>query len=263
MVNYKEVFMQEFKQLASKLADEAGKIIRKYYRTPFNIDQKGDNSPVTIADRSVEARIREILEIQRPDDGIFGEEFGIKESKNGLTWVIDPIDGTKSFMMGRPTFGTLIALCEGDIPKLGVIDQAITNERWVGISGEHTALNGKPVTTRPCTHLDMAIICSTTPSMFDGMPPYYERFYNGKMAHGLVWGGDCYMYGLLASGHLDMTIEANLSPYDFAALIPIIEGAGGVICDYQGKPLTLKSDGRVIALGDPSLKEDVLKILGL
>lgn len=253
--------MQEFKQLASQLAEEAGKIIRKYYRTPFDIDQKGDSSPVTIADRSVEARLREILEDLRPDDGILGEEFGTKVSKNGLTWVIDPIDGTKSFMMGRPTFGTLIALCEDERPRLGVIDQAITNERWIGVSNEKTTLNSSPVKTRPCADLEQAIICSTTPSMFDGMPPYYERFYKGKMAHGLIWGGDCYMYGLLASGHLDMTIEASLSPYDFAALIPIIEGAGGFISDYDGNPLTLKSEGKVIALGDKSLLPSVLERL--
>lgn len=253
--------MQEFAQLASQLADAAGEIIKKYYRQPFDIEQKGDDSPVTIADREVELRIRDIIEEARPDDGIYGEEFGIKDSKNGLSWVIDPIDGTKSFMIGRPTFGTLIALCENDVPKVGVIDQAISGERWIGISGEATTLNGTPVTSRPCKTLEEAIICSTSPSMFNGMPAYYEYFHTGKMKHGMVWGGDCYMYGLLASGHLDMTIEADLSPYDFAALVPVVEGAGGLICDYNGQPLTLKSDGRVFALGDPSLKDAVLNKL--
>lgn len=253
--------MQEFIKLANTLADEAREIVKKYYRTPFDIEQKGDSSPVTIADRAVEKRIREILDEQRPDDGIFGEEFGIKDSKNGLMWVLDPIDGTKSFMMGRPTFGTLIALCENDIPKLGVIDQAISNERWVGISGQQTTFNGAPVKTRPCPALKDAIICSTTPSMFDNMPQYYERFYEGKMTHGLIWGGDCYMYGALASGYLDMTIEASLSPYDFAALVPVVEGAGGIICDYEGNSLTLKSDGKVIALSDKSLLPQVLEKL--
>ena len=249
--------MQEFKELASRLADEAGKIIKQYYRQPFEIETKGDDSPVTIADRSVEKHIREILEDERPQDGIYGEEYGIKDSKNGLMWVIDPIDGTKSFMIGRPTFGTLIALCEDDVPKLGVIDQAITGERWIGISGDKTILNGNACKTRPCKNLDSATICSTTPSMFEDIGPIYERFHAGKMAHGLIWGGDCYMYGLLAAGHLDMTIEANLSPYDFAALVPVVEGAGGMICDYEGQPITLKSVGNVIALGDRSLWPDV------
>ncbi|MFP4313439.1 MAG: inositol monophosphatase family protein [Alphaproteobacteria bacterium] len=277
--------MQEFIELANTLADAAGEIIKKYYRTPFNIEQKGDMSPVTVADRAVEKRLREILEDRRPQDGILGEEFGRKESQSGLTWVIDPIDGTKSFMIGRPTFGTLIALCEDDVPKLGVIDQAISAERWVGVRGEETIfysdLNARPpapselsppaggrikvgveiAKTRPCSSLNDAIICSTTPSMFDGMPPYFERFHQGKMAHGLIWGGDCYMYGLLASGHLDMTIEAALSPYDFAALVPVVEGAGGIICDYAGNPLTLQSSGQVIALGDSSLLPEVLKKL--
>lgn len=250
--------MQEFFELANTLADEAGKIVKKYYRTPFDIEQKGDDSPVTIADRNVEQRLREIIEKQRPQDGILGEEFGTKKSENGLTWVIDPIDGTKSFMMGRPTFGTLIALSENDVPKLGIIDQAISEERWVGVSGEQTTLNGKICKTRPCSSLQQAIISSTTPSMFDGMPAYYERFHEGKMAHGMIWGGDCYMYGLLASGHLDITIEANLSPYDFAALVPVVEGAGGLICDYEGKALTLKSNGQVIALGDKRLLDSVI-----
>lgn len=248
--------MQEFTQLASQLADAAGEIIKKYYRQPFDIEQKGDNSPVTIADRGVEAKLREILEAERPDDGIYGEEFGIKESKNGLSWVIDPIDGTKSFMIGRPTFGTLIALCEDDVPKLGVIDQAISGERWIGVSGQTTTLNGKAVKTRPCQDLGTASICSTTPAMFNDAP-VYKHFDEGKFA----WGGDCYMYGLLASGFLDMTLEASLKPYDFAALVPVVEGAGGLICDYDGQPLTLKSDGRVFALGDPSLKEAVLRKL--
>ena len=253
--------MQEFTQLANTLADRAGEIVKKYYRTPFDTEQKGDDSPVTIADRAVEKEIREILEDKRPQDGIFGEEFGVKKSESGLMWVIDPIDGTKSFMMGRPTFGTLIALCEGDNPKLGVIDQAITDERWIGIKGAQTTLNGKSVKTRPCSNLDDAIICSTTPSMFDDTGPVYEKFYKGKMAHGLIWGGDCYMYGTLASGYLDMTIEAALSPYDFAALVPVVEGAGGLICDYEGHDISLKSDGRVIALGDKSLWPQVEKRL--
>lgn len=254
--------MQEFLQLATELADASGEIIKKYFRTPFDIEQKGDSSPVTIADRSVEQRLREILEERRPQDGIIGEEFGIKQSQSGLSWVLDPIDGTKSFMIGRPTFGTLIGLWEGeDKPILGVIDQAISAERWIGLSGEQTTFNGKAVHTRPCAGLKDAIISSTTPSMFDASGHVYERFYEGKMAHGLIWGGDCYMYGLLSSGYLDMTIEASLSTYDYAALVPVVLGAGGYIGDFQGEPLTLSSKGEVIALGDQKLIGDVLKKL--
>ena len=124
--------MQEFVTLANRLADEAGKIVKDYFRTPFEVEIKGDESPVTVADRAVEKRMRDILEKQRPDDGIYGEEYGIKDSKSGYTWVLDPIDGTKSFVIGRPTFGTLIALCQDGVPILGVIDQPILGERWVG-----------------------------------------------------------------------------------------------------------------------------------
>ena len=260
--------MQEFTALANYLADEAGKIIRQYFRQPFEVISKADESPVTIADRAVEKRMREIIEEKRPIDGIYGEEFGIKESKNGLTWVLDPIDGTKSFVIGRPTFGTLIALCENDVPRLGVIDQAISQERWVGVSGQQTLFNGKPVKTRPCKNLEDACAGSTTPAMFSKTGRIYERFDKacnskewGGAAKMLAWGGDCYMYGLLASGFMDVCFEASLSPYDLCALVPVVEGAGGFMSDWDGKPLTIKSDGKVIAVGNAALKDQVLKIL--
>ncbi len=250
--------MQEFEALANRLANEAGKIARAHFRQPFEVISKADASPVTVADRAIEQRLREIIEKERPDDGIFGEEFGIKDSKNGLTWVLDPIDGTKSFVIGRPTFGTLIALCENDIPKLGVIDQPISNERWVGADSK-TTFNGKPVKTRACPVLKDACVASTTPAMFSKTGPVYEKIEPAvKM---LAWGGDCYMYGLLASGFMDLCIEASLSPYDFAALVPVVEGAGGMMCDWSGKALTLKSDGKVIAVGDKTLKEEILALL--
>ncbi|MCD8562955.1 MAG: histidinol phosphate phosphatase [Alphaproteobacteria bacterium] len=250
--------MQEFLGLASRLADEAGEIVRAHFRKPFDIISKDDASPVTIADRGVEQRLREILEQTRPEDGIFGEEFGIKESKNGLSWVIDPIDGTKSFIIGRPTFGTLIALCRDDVPVLGVIDQPIANERWVG-AYDLTTLNGEPVRTRPCAEISQAVTGSTTPAMFSDTGPVYEAF--EKQGKAMIWGGDCYMYGLLACGWMDIAIEANLKPYDFAALVPIVQGAGGIMTDWQGKPLTLHSSGEVLACGDKNLHMKALKLI--
>ncbi len=246
--------MQELLSFANNLADEAGKIVQQYFRSKFEVIKKDDDSPVTIADRSIEKRLREIIEEQRPDDGILGEEFGVKDSKSGLIWVIDPIDGTKSFVIGRPTFGTLIALCENDEPVLGIIDQAILNERWVGVKGQKTTFNGQPIKTRPCQTLDEARICSTTPAMFNKTGPAYEALGKGNE---IAWGGDCYMYGLIASGFMDIAIEADLSPYDFAALVPVIEGAGGHISDWEGNSITLKSDGRIIALGDPAMWDEV------
>ncbi|MFN3699895.1 MAG: inositol monophosphatase family protein [Alphaproteobacteria bacterium] len=252
--------MQEFLELATELAEEAGKIARNYYRQPFEVISKGDESPVTIADRTIEQRLREILEHKRPQDGIIGEEYGTKPSQSGLNWVIDPIDGTKSFVIGRPTFGTLIALWEGeDAALLGLIDQPISQERWIGAKNFQTQYNGQPCKTRPCKELALACCASTTPAMFEAVKPVYWDI--EKQTKMMAWGGDCYMYGLIASGHMDLAVEAALSPYDFAALVPVIESAGGFICDWQGAPLTLTSNGCVIAGGDPAIKETVLEII--
>ncbi len=248
--------MQEFIQLTEYMADEAGTIIRHYFRQSFEIDTKEDETPVTAADRAVEKRLREIIEMHRPQDGILGEEFGPKESQNGFTWVIDPIDGTKSFMIGRPTFGTLIALAENGAPVLGTIDQPISQERWIGAKGEPTLFNGKTVKTRSCTSLKDAIVGSTSPSqMPETWPKMYDQFKS------VIWGGDCYSYGLIANGWLDCVIESGLATYDYMALPPIIEGAGGLICDWDGNPLTMASEGQILALGDASLKEQALTFL--
>ena len=247
--------MQEFIDLANRMADASGEIIRKYFRTSLDVERKDDDSPVTQADREVEEMLRDMLAKERPNDGILGEEFGAQDSQSGLVWVLDPIDGTRSFMIGRPTFGTLIGLWEGDeSPKLGVIDQPILQERWVGVHGEQTTFNGKPVKTKSCDTLNNATIGSTTPSMFDKLTDFgraYEIFeYKGNP---ITWGGDCYMYGLIASGYMDIAFEQNLKAHDFAALVPIIQSAGGHISDWRGDPLTLKSAGKVIAVGDPAL----------
>ena len=254
--------MQEFVALANRMADIAGEIVQKYYRQPFDVEKKEDESPVTIADREVEKALRDILEKTRPDDGVYGEEYGRQQSKSGLTWLIDPIDGTNSFMIGRPTFGTLIALCEGDIPKLGIIDQPILKERWVGVDGVQTQMNGKDVHTRKCTSIDDARIGSTTPMMFDVVTDYgraYHLFENGTSR--MAWGCDCYMYGLIASGYMDIAFEQNLSPYDFAALVPVVKGAGGHISDWRGDDLTLNSAGKVIAVGDRELWPEVERLI--
>lgn len=250
--------MQEFLTLANGLADLSGEIARKYFRQPFEVISKADESPVTIADRSIEEAIRATIEKARPEDGIYGEEFGIKPSKNGLTWVIDPIDGTKSFVIGRTTFGTLIALCKDDVPVLGIIDQPISKERWTGADGK-TTLNGKAVNVRPCPDLKCACVGSTTPAMFSKTGPVYEKI--EKAAKMLAWGGDCYMYGLLASGNMDVCVEASLSPYDFCALVPVVENAGGIITDWSGNKLTIKSDGKVLAAGDAKVHAEILKLL--
>ena len=249
--------------LAHRLADAAGEAIRPFFRARFETDYKSDSSPVTEADRAAETAIRSILEQERPDDGIIGEEYGAVRESAERQWVLDPIDGTKSFIAGRPIFGSLIALTQGGWPVLGVIDQPIARERWVGQIGEGTTFNGKPARAAPCKDLSDAVLGTTSPHQFSGDD--VDAFMGVAKAvaeRKIIYGGDCYNYGLVASGHVDVVIEAGLKLYDFAALVPVVEGAGGVMSDWQGNPLDAGSDGRVIALGDAARLDDVLEAMG-
>jgi histidinol phosphatase-like enzyme (inositol monophosphatase family) len=252
--------------LASRLADAAGDAIRPFYRASFAYEAKDDLSPVTEADRAAEAAIRAILDKERPDDAIIGEEYGTKPGTSGRTWVLDPIDGTISFMAGRPIFGSLIAMLEGDFPVLGVIDQCINKERWVGAVGHATTLNGAPVQVRRCRQLTDAVLATSSPHYFtEHDAEHYlalARAIVGDARQGqVVYGGDCYNYALLASGHLDLVVETGLKLHDFAALVPIVENAGGLVCDWNGDPLHAGSHGHVIALGDPARLDDVIEAL--
>lgn len=247
--------MQEFTQFANILADQAGEIARHYFRTGFDIETKSDETPVTIADREIERVMREAIEVQYPDHGILGEEFGEKSSKDGYQWILDPIDGTKSFIVGRPTFGTLIALWKNDKPILGIIDQPILKERWVGSKNE-TIFNGSVIQTRECSDIQDAILASTSPSM---MRDLWPKLYDASKT--MIWGGDCYSYGLLANGFLDCVIERQMNVYDYAALINVVEGAGGIVSDWKGNALKPDSDGSVLACGDARLHAQMLKLL--
>jgi len=247
--------------LAQRLADAAGEAIRPWFRQPFTIESKADASPVTQADRAAEAAMRAILEAERPRDGIIGEEYGRTREGAERLWVLDPIDGTRSFVAGRPIFGTLIALVEADKPVLGVIDQPIARERWLGAQGRPTTLNGAAVRARPCNALAAAHLATTGPGYFSA--DELARF--GALsaaARDTLWGGDCYNYALLAAGHLDLVVEAGLKLHDLAALVPVVEGAGGRMCGWRGEPLTAQSDGRVVAMGDAALADEVLALLG-
>ena len=238
--------------LAHRLADAAGDAIRPFFRARCGLERKDDASPVTEADRAAERAMRDILEEARPDDGIFGEEYGRTREGAERVWVLDPIDGTRSFVAGRAIFGTLIALVEAGIPVLGVIDQPIQGERWTGALGQPTLFNRDRIMTRACTGLGDAILATTGPSYFQ--PAEWEAYMRcSRAARDRIWGGDCYNYGLLALGHLDAVIEAGLKLYDFAALVPIVEGAGGRMRDWQGNRLHSGSGGHVIAVGDERL----------
>ena len=246
--------------LAERLADAAGAAIRPYFRQPLDIETKGDLSPVTAADRASEAAMRAILEAERPNDGIIGEEYGRVRDDARYVWVLDPIDGTRAFIAGRPLFGTLVALLDDGRPVLGVIDQPIIGDRWVGVEHRPTLLNGQPARTRACAELAAARLATTSPQAFaDDVFPMFERL--RTQCRDTLYGGDCHNYGLLASGHLDLVVEAGLQLYDFAALVPVIEGAGGRMADWNGRPLDRNSDGRVIAAGDPSLIDAALRLL--
>jgi inositol-phosphate phosphatase / L-galactose 1-phosphate phosphatase / histidinol-phosphatase len=246
--------------LAHRLADAAGAAIRPFFRGTFDLETKSDSSPVTQADRAAETVIRDILERERPSEGIIGEEFENVRAEAARQWVIDPIDGTTSFIAGRPIFGTLIALMQDGWPVLGIIDQPITRERWVGTIGQPTLFNGRTVHTRACRALSDALLATTSPQLFADHDAEHFMALAAKTAHRrLIWGGDCYNYGLLASGHVDLVVESGLKLHDFAALIPIVEGAGGRMCDWQGEPLSADSKGDVIAIGDAARLDDVLE----
>lgn len=246
--------------LANRLADIAGPIVARYFRSGIVIADKDDASPVTAADREAEAAIRAILEAECPDHGILGEEHGGQNLDAEYVWVLDPIDGTKAFVTGKPLFGTLIALCQNGSPVLGVIDQPILKERWVGAIGHKSTYNGETISTRTCDNIDDAWLYATSPDMFKGAD---EAAFN-RLAESVkfpLYGADCYAYGLLASGFTDIVCEASMQPYDYCALVPIVEGAGGKMSDWAGAPLTMSSDGRVLASGDPALLKTAIDLL--
>ncbi|TWB41754.1 histidinol-phosphatase [Nitrospirillum pindoramense] len=247
--------------LAHRMAESAGAVIRRYFRADVEIDAKSNLTPVTIADRQAEEALRAILAAERPDDGILGEELGTHGLDREYVWVLDPIDGTKSFMTGRPIFGTLIGLLRHGRPVLGVIDQPILGERWIGGVGHPTRFNGTPVRTRACPTLAEATVTTTSPDMFKGEEA--ERFARLKAASRyVVYGSDCYGYAQVANGWLDISVERDLAPWDWAALVPVVEGAGGRMTDWQGRDLVLGAVGEVVASGDVRAHAQALAIMG-
>jgi histidinol phosphatase-like enzyme (inositol monophosphatase family) len=246
--------------LAHRLADAAGAAILPHFRRLEAIDLKGDATPVTVADRGAEGAVRDLLAAERPADGILGEEFDDVAGTSGRLWVLDPIDGTKAFTAGKPTFATLIALFAAGQPILGVIDQPYNRERWVGHDGA-AWFNGRPLATRGGTPLPRAVLSSTAPELFESAADRaaFARL-EGEVGY-LSWGGDAYAYGLLALGCIDLIVEMQLKPFDLGPLAPIVEGAGGRITDWNGQPLGLDSDGRICAAGDAELHAATLACL--
>ncbi len=240
---------------AEAAVDVAGAAIRPFFRAGVAADQKSDRSPVTIADRTAELAMRAVLSQRFPEHGILGEEFGLDRPDARLRWVLDPVDGTRAFISGRPTFGTLIALFDGDLPIVGIIDQPVTGERWIGARGRNTVFRGPyggTVGCRPCPDLSLAELSCTSPEMLEGPDMARWERLRGSVRRN-YWGGDCYAYGLLALGQIDIVAERDMKVWDWGPLAPIIEGAGGSVTDWDGQPLRSDGDGRVLALGDPGL----------
>jgi inositol-phosphate phosphatase/L-galactose 1-phosphate phosphatase/histidinol-phosphatase len=255
----------ELIRFAERMADISGEAARRHFRNPaLTIEAKPDHSPVTEADRAIELALRKEVAAALPDHGFVGEEYPPEKPDAEFVWVIDPIDGTKAFLAGKPTFGTLIALLQRGRPLLGVIDHPALGERWIGAVGHPTTHNGRKVHARRCAEFGNAVLYASSPEMFKGDDR--SRFETLRSQVGVNgWGGDCYSYGLLASGFIDLVVEAGLGPYDFLALIPVIEGAGGRVTDWEGHPLALAggAKGRVLAAGDPRLHSQAMQRLAL
>lgn len=252
--------------LAEDLADAAGAIARRYFRTRVAIDDKADQSPVTIADREAESAMRAMIEKRFPEHGIIGEEHGVRNAGASHVWVLDPIDGTRSFVTGRPMFGALVALCRDGRPIVGVVDCPAMDERWVGAQGMPTRHRSRfapesTVRVRDCPNLAKAAVYCTSPQMFDA--DGFQRFERVRKATRLIlYGGDCYAYGLMTSGFADLVIEADLSGYDWAAIEPVIAGAGGSLTGWDGKPLDVMAPkSRVLAVGDSRLLPQTIALL--
>jgi myo-inositol-1(or 4)-monophosphatase len=247
---------------AEAAADAAGAVVRPFFRAGVAADLKTDRSPVTIADRTAEQVMRAVLRERCPDHGLLGEEFGEEQPETKLRWVLDPIDGTRAFITGRPTFGMLVALFDGDRPVLGVIDQPVTGERWIGATGRPTMFRGPlggRAGCRACPSLAAAELSCTSPEMLGADMARWQRLAAAVRRN--YWGGDCYAHGLLALGQIDIVAEADMKVWDWAPLVPVIEGAGGRVTDWQGRPLRPGGDGRVLSVGDPALLPQAVALL--
>ncbi|HEV2228259.1 MAG TPA: histidinol-phosphatase [Steroidobacteraceae bacterium] len=246
--------------LAEQLADVARRIAVRHFRTPLAVTRKSDGSPVTVADKEIESEMRRMIRAAFPRHAIRGEEFAA-EGSGEFTWVLDPIDGTKSFITGFPLFGSLIALLQGERPVLGVVEAPALAERWVGCEGRPTLFNGREARTSARRALGDAVVYTTTAETFDSEErPRFEAL--GARAALRRYGGDCYLYGMLASGSCELVIEVQLKPHDFMAVVPVVEGAGGRISDWRGAPLTTASNGRVVAAANETLWREAVAELG-
>lgn len=268
MPEHDGVDIRALSDIAMRLADAAAGVTLRHFRgAGLSVANKHSSGfdPVTVADRGAEDAMRAVLAEVCPDDGVFGEEAGQTASRSGLTWVLDPIDGTRAFISGLPVWGTLIALDDGVRGRIGLIDQPFTGERYFGVlDGAHTRaeLHHRggiaPIATRTCADLAAATLFTTDPYLFTGDEDaaFAELRARTRLTR---YGTDCYAYALLASGHVDLVVESGLQAYDIAAHIPLIRAAGGIVTDWQGGDC--RWGGRVLAAGDASVHAVALEIL--
>jgi histidinol phosphatase-like enzyme (inositol monophosphatase family) len=251
----------QFVDHANRLADISRNIIREEIYRPREVTVKSDATPVTPIDQKVERALRAAITEMFPEHGIVGEEYDNLDSDSDYVWVLDPIDGTMAFIAGLPTFATLIALTWRGSPILGVMDSPITEERWIGVDGVGTTLNGLAIHSRACQSLDTAFAHTSSPLYFvsESEIEAYERI--TKAVQFLIFGGGCHAFGRVAHGYIDVAFETAHDIHDYLALVPIINNAGGIISDWQGKPLTLSSGPRFLACGDQAMHSQALQIL--
>lgn len=251
---------KSFMESANKMADMAGEIALKYFRSQFDMQEKDDKTPVTVTDREIEERMRAYLVRHHPDHGVIGEEFGTDRPDAEFVWVIDPIDGTKAFATGKPLFGTIIGLAHEGRPIAGVIDQAFTKERWIGVENEGTTHNGQPVRVALRRNFDEVRFYTAAPEMFHGETfPHFERLRTS--VKWTLYGCDCYAYGLLSMGQIDLVMEQFLGLHDIIGLVPIIKAAGGYVSDWAGHDITLQSGNRIIAASNKEIAAKALSII--
>jgi histidinol phosphatase-like enzyme (inositol monophosphatase family) len=249
------------RRLALELADEARSFVRPRFRSRVSIKDKSDGTPVTEVDTALEARLRERIRKRFPEHGIIGEEIGGERASSEWVWVLDPIDGTQSFILGKPTFASLIGLMHENVPVLGVIEHPALGDRWIGGKGMPTELNGAPARVRACARVSDAALSTTGPNWFgkNELAAFDRVRAAARMQH---WGADCHSFGLVASGFIDLVIESSHGLHDFCALVPVVEAAGGIMTDWAGRPLDARSGPRVIAAGDPRVHAEALVLLG-
>ena len=247
-------------QVAGRLAAAARSEILRHYRTELHIEDKSDATPVTIADRQAEAAMRQIIGQTLPSHGVMGEEYGNDRTDAEFVWVLDPIDGTKSFMTGKPLFGSLIALCHQGMPILGVIDMPALDETWMGGEGLPATLNQRPVRVRGCSELGQAVVYTTTPDMFVGAAEVAFARLKSRVKF-VLYGADCYGYATVAAGWSDAVVEARLKPYDYLACAAVVKAAGGFAADWQGQELSLHSADQVVMSGSRAIGQQMIETL--